>query len=199
MDHQTLLEWNIYKNRHAAKFKVWEHKAISNLSFPHRKGIIALLSAKIPRFVAFLPLNYLGHMRWPWVILKNTSFVSVYALDVCLYKQAVWNSLAMSTDHIDASKLANCLRSPCNRDLWPAALFLAVKVPPVIGPRNQCSTWGTDWRERWQVLYPSCHKPLASAAELHCCIQWEVLWEPSLDHSFSIAVLISAHQHIKDC
>lgn len=77
MDSQTLLELNIYKNRHAAKFKAWEHKAILNLSFSHRKGIIALLSAKILCYVAFLPLNYLGYMGWTWVILKNTSSGSV--------------------------------------------------------------------------------------------------------------------------
>lgn len=80
-------------------------------------------------------------------------------------------------------------------------LFLAVKVPPVRGRENQCSTRGTDWRQSWQepLLYPLCHKPLACVAEVHCFIQGEVLWEQSIGHSFSIAVLISAHhQHIKD-
>lgn len=90
-----------------------------------------MLSAEILCYVAFLPLNYLGHMGWPWVILKNTSFGSVYVLDVCLYKHPVWNSLAMCTPSAGAqttymqvslfTNLPIASDRSCNRDLLPAA------------------------------------------------------------------------------
>lgn len=47
------------------------------------------------------------------------------------------------------------------------------------------------------LFYSSCCKTLTCIVELHCFIQWKVVWEPSLGHSISIAVTLSVHQFIK--
>lgn len=78
-------------------------------------------------------------------------------------------------------------------------LFLAVKVSPVIGTGIRAAPEAlTEGKVGSTLLHPWCHRPLGYLAEPHCFVQWEMLWEPSLDHSFSMAVLIPPHQHIKD-
>lgn len=107
-------------------------------------------------------------------------------------------SAGAQTTYMQVSLLTNlpiASDSPCDRDLFPAPLLLAVKVPPVIGTRNQSVQHPRHWLKANLARSPAlplCHEPLAYAAELHCSIQWEVLWEPSPDHSFS------THQPIKD-